>query len=151
MLTQDPERRRTLPLLAGAPLVATVMSAARPSYPTRRIDHTYLKATSGLRRDLISYIERNWFSMDRAALELGLFTSYAWYENVDLNAEWDVLVVVGYASAQGFDDPAVQAAFAKIKAEHKEVPVAGKTLRDLGTIVRSDRLRPSPAAARSSS
>ena len=56
------------------------------------------------------------------------------------DGDWDLLVEVGYPTPAGYDDPATQAAFGAIRAAHKLVPVEGKTLRELGTILGTERL-----------
>lgn len=105
--------------------------------PTLHVTHTYLRAAPGRRAALIAYIERNWFVMDHIGIEHGLFTSYALLERADdSKADWDVIVAVGYPTAQGHDAPGVADAFRKIRAEHREVKVDGLGFADLGTIVR---------------
>jgi len=135
--------RRVLLLVAlscAAPAMAAPEPVRAPAVAepvTRHITHTYLRALPGKRAALIAYIERNWFAMDRIGIEQGLFTSYALLERADDgDADWDVIVTVGYPSAQGHDAPGVADAFRKIRAAHREVRIDGLGLADLGTIVR---------------
>lgn len=105
--------------------------------PTRHITQTYLRAAPGKRAALIAYIERNWFAMDRIGIQQGLFTSYTLLERADdSEADWDVIVAVGYPTAQGHDAPGVADAFKKIRAAHREIKIDGQSLAQLGTIVR---------------
>lgn len=105
--------------------------------PTLHVTHTYLRATPGKRAALIAYIKANWFAMDRIGIQQGLFTSYALLERADSEtADWDVIVAVGYPTAQGHDAPGVADAFKKIRAAHREVKIDGQSLAQLGTIVR---------------
>ena len=104
------------------------------------VEWTRLKALPGQRANLTSFIFLNWFAMDAKAVEQGLFTSYRLIANPASDGEWDLLVEVGYPTPLGYDDPATQAAFGAIRAAHKTVAVEGKTLRELGTILGTERL-----------
>lgn len=120
------------PAAQAAPPEAPVAKA-----PTRHVTQTYLRAARGKRAALIAYIERNWFAMDRIGIQQGLFTSYALLERADdSEADWDVIVAVGYPTPQGHDAPGVAEAFKKIRAAHREVKIDGQGLAQLGTIVR---------------
>ncbi len=117
--------------------LATPPEAPIAKAPTRHITQTYLRAAPGKRAALIAYIERNWFAMDRIGIRQGLFTSYALMERADSEpADWDVIVTVGYPTAQGHDAPGVADAFKKIRAAHREIKIEGQGLAQLGTIVR---------------
>lgn len=136
-------RRLLLALALAGSAVAAQGAAPPPSpadtalAPTRHITQTYLRAAPGKRAALIAYIERNWFAMDRIGIAQGLFTSYALLERADdSDADWDVIVAVGYPTAQGHDAPGVAEAFRKIRAAHREVRIDGQGLADLGTIMR---------------
>lgn len=122
----------------AAPAPAQTAPGARVSERrTLHVTHTYLRAAPGKRAALISYIERNWFVMDHIGIEQGLFTSYALLERADdSDADWDVIVAVGYPTAQGHDAPGVAQAFTKIRAAHRETKIEGLGLNQLGTIVR---------------
>lgn len=116
---------------------ATPPEAPTAKAPTRHITQTYLRAAPGKRAALIAYIEANWFAMDRIGIQQGLFTSYTLLERADdSEADWDVIVAVGYPTAQGHDAPGVADAFKKIRAAHREIKIDGLGLAGLGTIVR---------------
>ena len=107
------------------------------SAPTRHVTQTYLRAAPGKRAALIAYIERNWFAMDRLGIEQGLVTSYARMQCADdTDADWDIIVAVGYPTARGHDAPGVAEAFNMNGAAHRAIKVDGLGLNELGTIVR---------------
>ena len=120
-----------------APLPAPAPAAARA---TMVVEWTRLKALPGERANLTSFIFLNWFAMDARAVEQGLFTSYRLIANPVPDGDWDLLVEVGYPTPAGYDDPATRAAFEAIRAAHRTVPVGGKTLRELGAILGTERL-----------
>ncbi|KPF65907.1 hypothetical protein IP88_13170 [alpha proteobacterium AAP81b] len=124
-------------LAAGGAAASTASGAT----PTVLIEQTFLKAEPGRRADLARYIEANWFVLDRQGVARGIFTSFALYEDIDANADWDLMVAVGYPQPQGYDDPATQAVFKALKAAHVDVPIDGRSLAALGRIVRHHRLR----------
>ena len=104
---------------------------------------TYLKATEGNKDALKKFVEMNWFVMDRVAVERGLFKSYRLLENISeagarSTTEWDFIVAVEYFENQSYAD--IQREFELIRSEHETVLVDGKALRDLGSIVRSERV-----------
>jgi len=125
---------------AAAPAAAETAPAPTQTRTTMVVEWTRLKALPGERANLTSFIFLNWFAMDAKAVEQGLFTSYRLIANPAPDGEWDLLVEVGYPTPAGYDDPATQAAFGAIRAAHQTVPVAGKTLEDLGTILGTERL-----------
>jgi hypothetical protein len=102
--------------LAAAPLAAQDAPASAESRTTMVVEWTRLKALPGERANLAAFIHLNWFAMDAKAVE------------------------VGYPTPAGYNDPATQAAFGAIRAAHKTVPVEGKTLRELGTVLGTERL-----------
>lgn len=109
---------------------------------TLHVTQTYLRAEPGRRADLIKYIQRNWFVMDQIGLEQGLFTSFALLERQEgAVADWDVIVTVGYPTADGHEAPGVADAFRAIRSAHKEVKIDGRGLKELGAIVRHYGLR----------
>lgn len=127
---------------AAAPAAAEPAHAPAPAQTraTMVVEWTRLKALPGERANLTSFIFLNWFAMDAKAVEQGLFTSYRLIANPATDGDWDLLVEVGYPTPSGYDDPATQAAFGAIRAAHETVPVAGKTLKELGTILGTERL-----------
>lgn len=127
---------------AAAPAIAETTPAPAPAEAraTMVVEWTRLKALPGERANLTAFIHLNWFAMDAKAVEQGLFTSYRLIANPAADGEWDLLVEVGYPTPAGYDDPATQAAFGAIRAAHQTVPVAGKTLKELGTILGTERL-----------
>lgn len=123
------------PIATPAALAHDVVTPA--SAPTRHITQTYLRAAPGKRAALIAYIDRNWFAMDRVGIDQGLFTRYALMQRADdTDADWDIIVTVGYPTARGHDAPGVAEAFNMIRAAHREIKVDGLGLKELGTIVR---------------
>lgn len=125
---------------AATPIAASATPAPVESRATMVVEWTRLKAKPGERANLTAFIFLNWFAMDAKAVEQGLFTSYRLIANPATDGDWDLLVEVGYPTPAGYDDPATQAAFAAIRAAHQTVPVEGKTLKDLGTILGTERL-----------
>ena len=125
-------------LACATPAVAAPKQAPATAAPvTRHITHTYLRALPGKRAALIAYIERNWFAMDRIGIQRGLFTSYSLLERGEGDdADWDVIVAVGYPTKQGHDAPGVADAFRAIRAAHKEEKIDGLGFAQLGVIVR---------------
>ncbi len=107
---------------------------------TVMFEHTFLKAKASSRKDLARYIELNWFAMDKAGMEKGIFTSYHLLTAMDESSDWDLVMVVGYPQAEGYSDPKTKETFLQIKAAHKEIQVSGKSLKDLGEIVQHHRL-----------
>ena len=78
--------------------------------------------------------------MDAVAVEQGLFKSYVLIENLAEDSRaWDYIVAVEYFGDQGYAD--IREPFERIRAAHKTVLVDGKRLSELGTIVRSERVR----------
>ena len=132
-------------LVAAAPSAVSAQATAAPSRstasaadarPTLHITQTYLRAAPGKRAQLIDYIERNWFAMDRIGVEQGLFTNYALLERGENSeADWDVIVTVGYPTIDGHDAPGVADAFRAIRAAHREILIDGQGLSALGAIV----------------
>lgn len=133
-------KRVLLPLAAillASPATAATEPAVVPHVVTRHITHTYLRALPGKRAALIDYIKRNWFAMDRIGIERGLFTSFSLLERAEGDdADWDVIVTVGYPTDQGHDAPGVAEAFHAIRAAHREVKIDGLGFAQLGVIVR---------------
>jgi hypothetical protein len=136
--------RRSLLVASGIAVgsAAGARAAGTPPAPTVLVEQTYLKAAPGKRAALAAYIKANWFAMDARGRDAGIFTSFALYEDIDDNADWDLVVAVGYPQGEGYEAPATKAAFDAIRKAHVEVLEGGLGLKDLGTIVRHHRLRP---------
>lgn len=100
------------------------------------VELTFLKADPGERGNLVRFIERNWFEMDRIAVEQGLMRNYRLLDTDDEDGAWNVLVEVTYSDARGYEG--VREAFERIRSAHRPVAVDGRErLRDFGTIVES--------------
>jgi len=131
--------------LAGLGVAAVVLPAeaavGKASAATVLIEQTYLKANAGLRADLANYIEKNWFAMDQIGLDQGIFTSFWLMDAIDSDDQWDFVMAVGYPQLGGYEAPATKAAFDAIRKAHRDVPVNGRSLKDLGKIVQHYRLR----------
>jgi hypothetical protein len=134
----DTTRRNLGAGLLGALALPSMVPASAAS--AKSYELTFLKSASGDTGSLAQFISQNWFVMDRIALEKGLLTDYRMLIAADKDQPWDVLVIVGYPSVEGYSG--IAAAFEKIRAAHKIIPVSGKTLRELGAITGSRRLLP---------
>jgi hypothetical protein len=139
------DRRKALSLFAATAALATVRSATaaetKSSATTVLIEETFLKANDGLRKDLADFITKNWFAMDEEGVKQGIFTSYWLMEDIDENADWDLVMAVGYPQLGGYEEPTTKAKFNAIRAAHKEVLINGNNLKALGKIVRHHRLK----------
>ena len=133
-----------LSLLLGAGSMrgasATASATSTKEQKTVLVEQTYLKAKPGRRVDLIRFIELNWYAMDRKGVEAGIFTSYRLMEEIDENKDWDLVMAVGYPNLMGYEEPATKARFKSIRSAHQEILVDGRSLKDLGDIVRHHRL-----------
>jgi hypothetical protein len=98
---------------------------------------TFLKSNAGKRDNLKQFIRLNWFAMDLIAENQGLMSSYHLFETDSDDGEWNVVVQVVYPNEKGYDG--IKEEFEKIRAAHKTILVNGKSLRDLGAIVRSQK------------
>lgn len=126
------------PLAAEAPPAPA--PALTPDRTTASVEWTRLKAKPGERANLANFIIANWFAMDRKATEQGLITSYRLVSSIDPGGSWDLLVEVGYPTLVGYDHPETREAFEAIRAAHTTIPIKGKTLYDLGTILGTERV-----------
>ena len=141
-------RRSGLLLTAFCLIAISIPRQAEPSDDSQSAENsswtfTYLKATKGNRDSLQKFIEKNWFVMDKIAVERGLFKSYRLIENITESesrgeSDWDFIVAVEYFGSQSYTD--VQQQFEEIRSQHETVLIGGRTLRDLGSIVRSERV-----------
>ncbi len=115
-------------------------AATAQSTETAVVERTRLKANPGDREALGRFIVANWFAMDEVAVRKGLFTSYRLLENSDTDGDWDWVVEVGYPNPDGYSNPEVQARFQAIREQHETVLIDGKSLRDLGRVIGTERL-----------
>ncbi|MEM9386053.1 MAG: hypothetical protein AAGA68_13390 [Pseudomonadota bacterium] len=135
----------SLPILVLCAL--TVAAPSRSAQPTPHDadttwTYTYLKAAPGKRAALRQFVEQNWFAMDHVAVSQGLFKAYRLGENAAADGQedtWDLVVAVEYFADQGYPD--IAKAFEGIRATHNTRLVDGLGFRELGTVVRSERLR----------
>jgi hypothetical protein len=136
--------RRTafgLGLASAGSFLAPAALAKKAATKTVMIEQTFLKAKPDLRTDLAAYIEKNWFVMDQEGVRQGIFTSYWLMEDSDENADWDLVVAVGYPQPSGYEDPETKRKFKAISDAHKEELIKGRKLSELGTIIRHHRLK----------
>lgn len=103
------------------------------------ITQTYLKAQPGERDRLARFLVANWFAMDAKAVDAGLFASYRLLENAADAGDWDLIVEVSYHDACGY--ACVAERFEAIRAAHTTVPIDGKTLAQLGRVLRTETLQ----------
>lgn len=127
----------SLALLFGAQVVH---AAAPPA--TRAVELTFLKANLGQREQLKTFIQLNWFAMDKRAKEQGLMHSYTLLDTGTDEGPWNLIVSVTYMDEKGYEG--IDEAFEKIRGAHTLVRVNGKSLRELGAIVDSKRLYETP-------
>ncbi len=130
-------------------LMLVALSAGAPTHAAEQTDaqgttwtYTYLKAKAGQEAALRRFVEWNWFAMDEIAVEQGLFKGYRLAQNMapaDDETAWDLMVAVEYFGDQSYAE--IADAFEAIRSAHKSRPVDGKSFRDLGTVVRSERVR----------
>jgi hypothetical protein len=139
------DRRGALAIIGATAALTTTApataAATKSSATTVLIEETFLKANDGLRKDLADFITKNWFVMDEEGVKQGIFTSYWLMEDIDENADWDLVMAVGYPQLGGYEEPATKAKFNAIRAAHKEVLINGNNLKALGKIVRHHRLK----------
>lgn len=136
-------RRATLAgLVAGAALpTASAPASGQTARPTRSFELTFLKSHDADPGALVRFITANWFEMDRVAVEQGIMTEYRLLQSAGTGEPWNVLVIVGYPTPEGY--AGIAPAFDAIRAAHTIVPIDGKRLKDLGSIVMSRKLLPS--------
>jgi hypothetical protein len=150
------DRRGAISLFGATTMLAAAApapAATRSISATVLIEQTLLKSKPNLRADLIRFIERNWFELDEAAMQAGLFTGYWLVENDAADATWDVAVCVAYPQAQGYNHPQTKAAFDKLRGNRKAELINGRKLAELGDIVgnQSFKLRTGRASIRAGS
>ena len=120
-------------------IAACLMIGASVASAERAVELTFLKSEAGKREALIQYIRANWFAMDAVAVERGLMTDYQLLDSGDDAGDWNVVVIVGYPDAKGYDG--IREAFEAIRSAHVTVPVDGQTkIAAFGRVVSSRRL-----------
>ena len=115
-------------------IVPVIEQEAEP----QAVEMTYLKANPQMRLVLARFIEANWFSMDAKAVKAGLMQEFEMLTNADPTADWDLLVKVTYFDSRGYEG--IKDQFNVIRDEHDTVLIDGKSLKELGTIVRSEKV-----------
>ncbi|MFO0227252.1 MAG: hypothetical protein ACK51K_10340 [Gammaproteobacteria bacterium] len=124
---------------------ADLATAAQP-VGRRAVELTFLKSNPGQRERLKTFIELNWFAMDRIAQEQGLMSDYTVMDTGTDEGAWNILVSVTYMDEKGYDG--IVEAFERIRRAHTTVLVDGKGFRDLGSIVESKRVFEGPGGAK---
>ena len=128
--------------VAQSPTPTTTVG--QPATPTqarplsRVVTMTYLKSEPTRLALLERYIRANWFAMDAAAVEQGLFVSYEWLDTGTNSGDWNAIVIVTYNDEQGFEG--IKARWAPIRSSHKDVFPDGLAMRELGRVVESKTL-----------
>jgi hypothetical protein len=142
-MTINLDRRHALAGAGAVAFVATLAKAgeSKAAATTVLIEQTYLKASEGLKDDLRTFIEQNWFVMDQKGVDQGIFTSFWLMEDIDENATWDFVMAVGYPQLEGYENADTKPKFDAIRKAHVPVPVDGRLLKDLGKIVHHHRLK----------
>jgi hypothetical protein len=128
-------------LASAGGILTSPVQAKTAKAKTVLIEQTYLKAKPDLRADLTAYIQKNWFAMDQEGVRQGIFTSYWLMEDSDENADWDLVMAVGYPQLQGYEEQETTKKFMAIRAAHKEELINGRNLGELGSIVKHHRLK----------
>ena len=100
--------------------------------------YTYLKAKENEKHNLKAFLIKNWFAMDSIAVSQGLFNDYKLIENTNKNAssEWDFIVAVEYFTANTYSD--IEEEWQVIKNNHQTILIDGKSMKELGSIVKSE-------------
>jgi ABC-type transport system substrate-binding protein len=107
---------------------------------------TYLKAQPGQERALAEFIRRNWFAMDALAQNQGLMAEFELQAApATSKLDWDLMVRVRYPHPNGY--AAIASEFEAIRNAHQPVLIDGKSLPQLGRIVRSEQFSGDAAAS----
>lgn len=130
-------------LFVAVLVLATAAASATASSDRRAVELTFLKSNPGQREQLKSFIVLNWFAMDKVAKEQGLISAFTVLDTGTDEGPWNLLVSVTYMNDKGYEG--ISKAFKKIRRAHITVPVEGKGLRELGTIVESKHVFENPA------
>lgn len=106
---------------------------------------TYLKSTNFQKDRLKEFLEKNWFAMDSIAVAQGLINKYELIENIGddsyPDSDWDFIVAVEYFTNGTYSDIADK--FEVIRKSHTTIKVDGLVLKDIGKIVRSEKVKKS--------
>lgn len=135
--------RLNLLFLVFALAAAIFASDARAqTAPVKAVELTFLRSHEPDPAALVSFIEANWFALDREAQIQGLMTGF---EVVAAprgdDQAWNVIVKVEYPTCAGYG--AIVSQFAAIRSRHVPVAVGGKTsIRDFGAVMETRRLHP---------
>ena len=132
----------TLATTAGTSLLGTALAAPATSTHAdpraKAFELTFIRSIDPDPHAAARFIRTNWYAMDAIALERGLMTSYELLTGADDIADWNLLMIVGYPDARGYE--AIAAEFERIRAAHTVVPIDGRGFRDLARIVGSRRV-----------
>jgi hypothetical protein len=126
-----------VPALISSPMV-TARKKAAPA-KAQMYEATLIKAAAEKKQRLIQFIQRNWFAMDAIAVREGLMSSYKLFDNQNAQADWDLLVLVGYPKPEGYEG--IRNEFEKIRQNHVTIPVDGLEFKQMGQVIRSERWR----------
>lgn len=99
--------------------------------------YTYLKAKDGKHELMREYIKKNWFAMDKQAVDNAVIRDYLIIDNQNRqqNPNWDFIVAVEYFGNETYSDIAKE--FEVIRKKHITVPIEGFSREDFN-IVRSE-------------
>lgn len=92
--------RRAFLLSTGAAGVAVITADGQvraTSVHVRVYEYTFLKSVDAKPDALLEFIVKNWFAIDKIAVEKGIIVNYQLYEAKD-QEDWNVAVAVGYAN-----------------------------------------------------
>jgi hypothetical protein len=133
---------KSISLIVFFALIASTAyaQAAKPLTKENTWTFTYIKATSGQHDNVRTFLEKNWLVMDSVAVAQGLINKYELIENLDAihnpNVEWDFIVAVEYFTRATYTDIADK--FEVIRKQHQTIKIEGKTLKELGSILKSE-------------
>ncbi|NBW36333.1 MAG: hypothetical protein EBR30_15205 [Cytophagia bacterium] len=123
--------------------LVTALAYAQTSKPVNKENtwtFTYLKANPGEHSNVKAFLERNWLAMDSIAVVQGLINKYELIENIEgqhnPNTKWNFIVAVEYFTRNTYTDIADK--FELIRKQHQTIKIEGKTLKELGSILKSE-------------
>lgn len=128
---------RLLTLLSFIPCVVCAQTISEKTLQ-KTWTYTYLKANANEKQNLKTFLIKNWFAMDSVAVTEGLFNDYKLIENSnpEVTSEWDYIVAVEYFTAGTYSD--IESEWQLIRKDHKTILIEGKSMKDLGTFVKSE-------------